>query len=307
MSSRRLSPERARDPKRPIPRDLISSDDEGAVVTREDGDRIFASSLAASTLAASHPRLGSARRSARARLTPLDDPLVEALSDALHRVVGSSAFVLALNASDGGRLALAAARAGAARVVAFEPRLELARVAEALARAAPSDVRARVEILPFPVPPAPDSCVGSKNTAVSDAAAASAFSAEFAPAPRSSWRVVATAAGTNVLDSVFPAADVLLLGADACVDPRGSILAMRRAAPALADAVANGSLACVPAAARFARRSSGATRFAPRRERRSARRSSARAARAFPRGSRTRFEPAPSSRSRTRSTCRAAA
>ena len=235
---------------------------------------------------------------------------MEALSDALHRVVGSSArlFVLALSASDGGRLALAAARAGAARVVAFEPRLELARAAEALARAAPSDVRARVEILPFPVPPAPDSCVGSrreKNTAVSDAAAASAFSAEFAPAPRSSWRVVATAAGTNVLDSVFPAADVLPLGADACVDPRGSILAMRRAAPALADAVANGSLACVPAA-----RSRGARRgdaFRPRRETRSARRSSARAARAFPRGSRTRFEPAPSSRSRTRSTCRAAA
>ena len=95
MSSRRLSPGTGAGPKTTDPPRSIPSDDEGAVVTREDGDRIFASSLAASTLAASHPRLGSARRSARARLTPLDDPLVEALSDALHRVVGSSAFVLA--------------------------------------------------------------------------------------------------------------------------------------------------------------------------------------------------------------------
>ena len=92
MSSRRLSPRNGRGTQNDrSPEISISSDDEGAVVTREDGDRIFASSLAASSLAASHPRLGSARRSARARLTPLDDPLVDALSDALHRVVGSSA------------------------------------------------------------------------------------------------------------------------------------------------------------------------------------------------------------------------
>ena len=68
MSSRRLSPRNGRGTQNDrSPEISISSDDEGAVVTREDGDRIFASSLAASSLAASHPRLGSARRSARAR------------------------------------------------------------------------------------------------------------------------------------------------------------------------------------------------------------------------------------------------
>ena len=75
MSSRRSPPGTGAGPKTTDPPEIsISSDDEGAVVTREDGDRIFASSLAASSpprrTRASAPRVARRARASRRWTTP---------------------------------------------------------------------------------------------------------------------------------------------------------------------------------------------------------------------------------------------
>ena len=111
-----------------------------------DGDRIFASSLtrrASCVAPASAPRVARRARASRRWTTPSWKRATRCSVVGSSRVYSSSPW-----RERRWRLALAAAR-GNARVVAFEPRLELARAAER-SRARRRATSARSRVLPFP-------------------------------------------------------------------------------------------------------------------------------------------------------------